>query len=336
MIKRLRYLTAAGAAIGALTLIPLAATSTTAASAASNPTNTAINSTSSTASSNWAGYVDTMKTPSGDNGYDRFKGVTATFKVPAVSCQGSVPGTYPPPPPVPGQSKDYSAVSYWVGLDGNGTDTKSLEQAGIGATCSSKTASPHYYAWYQMDPQQGNVPVTLTVRTGDTIWVSVEDTDGVTPESPKFGNPADTGYAYSVLIEDKTRNTKWSKNGLKPGDGVRAPDATAEVITEAVSNGPYFVSAKAPHYDIGLAQTGTVNYTDVEVTSLHTGWIYAIAMQSNQYWTVAGWNAGHTVWWWFWDINTRKWIHEHYWSSLLGPSQLNGGGEVSWFSTYWH
>ena len=38
----------------------------------------------------------------------------------------------------------------------------------------------------------------------------------------------------------------------------------------------------------------------------------------------------------FWDINTRKWIHEHYWSSLLGPSQLNGGGEVSWFSTYWH
>ena len=104
---------------------------------------------------------------------------------------------------------------------------------------------PHYYAWYQMDPQQGNVPITLTVRAGDTIWVSVEDTDGVTPESPKFGNPGkipDTPTPCSSRT--KPRNTKWSKNGLKPGDGVRAPDATAEVITEAVSNGPYFVGAR--------------------------------------------------------------------------------------------
>ena len=67
---------------------------------------------------------------------------------------------------------------------------------------------------------------------------------------------------------------------------------------------------------------GTVNYTDVYVTSFATGWIYGMNMQSNQYWTATPWNAGHEVW--------------PEWRTFMHPGSLGGtpGDSSSPFSTY--
>ena len=321
-MRGLTHLTAAVAATGALALIPLAAASTTAASAASTSASSVINAGSSTPSADWAGYVDTMKHP---GGYNQFKGVTATFTVRGVNCSKSVIGGPRWPAGTPGH-KYYSAASFWVGLDGTSTDSQRLEQAGIGATCASKTASAQYYGWWQMTPNEGNQQVTLTsskgakgtVRAGDVVTVFVWDTDGVTPNSPKWGNPADAGYTYSVSIQDKTRGISWYKNGLRPDQnglphGSRAPDRTAEVITEAVSNGPY-ANAK---YTIGLADMGTVSYTHAMLSAYDTGWIYAQQLASNHYWTAAKYSV---------DVPR----------DLIGTTALTPGNEESSFSTYWN
>jgi hypothetical protein len=310
----MRRLTASlvAAATGALALIPLAS-----ASAATTSTPVASSATlagSQTESHSWAGWVDTMNKP---GGYHQFKGVEATFKVPGINCSGSVIGSkrYPGGP--------YSAAAFWVGLDGTNSDSNRLEQAGITGTCASKTSSAQYYAWYQMTPFTV-VKVSLAgLRAGDSITVAVEDTDGVTPYSPKFGNPADAGYSYSVSIKDSTRGSSYYKNGLRPDQnglphGSRAPDSSAEVITEAVSNGPY----NTPHAT-GLADMGTVNYTDVNVSSFASGWIYGMSMKSTEWWTATAWNAGHEVW--------------PEWRTLINPGSLSGnvGGGPSPFSTYW-
>jgi hypothetical protein len=64
-----------------------------------------------------------------------FEAVFATFTVPKVTCSGSIGG---------GKTSTYSEVSYWVGL--GGYKVSALEQAGIAATCASKTSAPHYGA----------------------------------------------------------------------------------------------------------------------------------------------------------------------------------------------
>ena len=312
-MRCLTYLAAAIMATGALALIPLAAASTTAASAASTSASSVINAGSSTPSADWAGYVDTMNHP---GGYNQFKSVRATFTVPGINCSKSVIGGKPWPAGTPGH-KYWSAAGFWVGLDGSLTDSQRLEQAGITGYCTGPKAYAQYEAWYQMTPRK-YVTVPLAVRVGDRITVTVWDTDGVTPQSPKWGDPKYAGYSYSVDIQDTTRNTSWYRNGLRPDQnglphGSRAPDRTAEVITEAVSYGPY-ANAK---YTIGLADMGTVSYTHAMVSAYDTGWIYAQQLASNHYWTAAKYS-----------VNVPR--------NLIGTTALTPGNEESSFSTYWN
>jgi hypothetical protein len=72
-------------------------------------------------SSNWSGYADLNQT------YDA---VSASWKVPTVTCSGS--------------SSSYSAE--WIGIDGYSSNT--VEQDGSEADCLS--GSPSYDAWYEM------------------------------------------------------------------------------------------------------------------------------------------------------------------------------------------
>jgi hypothetical protein len=343
MNKIFGSLAAATAAAGALSLITLAAASPPGSGPAAAATSSSSAITAGAQlNSSWAGWVDTMKHTGGRN---RFNRVTATFKVPGINCSKSVIGTKLRFPGGP-----FSEAAFWVGLDGTNSDSGYLEQAGISAECASKTAYATYFSWYQMTPKDVNgVRLTgskgnpATVRVGDSITVTVMDTAGVDPTSPKWDDPAYAGRVYSVRITDSTRHVGYYRNGLTPAGstgyaGGRAPGTSAEVITEAPANGPW----NKPHA-VGLADMGTVSYTDVYVSSSATGWIYGLSMKSNGTWSADQWNAGHQhtlrVWgqnpkdhnkWEWYTVNT-------YWQTLMHPGSLGGTcpGCSSPFSTYW-
>ena len=48
--------------------------------------------------------------------------------------------------------------------------------------------------------------------------------------------PTKTGYRYEMTIDDITRGISWTANPRTP---VRVSDSSAEVVTEAVNDGPY-------------------------------------------------------------------------------------------------
>jgi hypothetical protein len=95
-------------------------------------------------STNWAGYAS-----SGPAG--AFSSVSATWTQPSVRCSAQ---------------NTYSA--YWVGLDGDTTNT--VEQLGTEADCSS--GRPVYYSWYEMYPRAGHY-ATVTVLPGHAYHASV-------------------------------------------------------------------------------------------------------------------------------------------------------------------
>ena len=93
-------------------------------------------------SSNWSGYSAVS---------GRYTSVSANWTQPSANCTSAT--TY---------------SSFWVGLDGDGSNT--VEQTGTSADCSG--GSPRYYAWYEMYPK---FPTNLSVpiRPGDSISASV-------------------------------------------------------------------------------------------------------------------------------------------------------------------
>ena len=93
-------------------------------------------------STNWSGYA-----VSGSHG--AYRSVSATWTVPAVTCS----------------SGDRNA-SFWVGLDGYGSNSLSVEQAGTDANCSGRTAE--YNGWYEMYPAKP-VYFRTKVRPGDHL-----------------------------------------------------------------------------------------------------------------------------------------------------------------------
>ena len=138
-------------------------------------------------STNWAGYSATG---------GRFTKVSATWKQPTASCTAATA---------------YS--SFWVGLDGDGTNT--VEQIGTDADCSG--GKPVYYAWYEMYPKFP-VNLSLTIRPGDTLSASVT-TNG-------------TG-SFTLSISDTTSGRSFTTvQKLR-----RAKLGSAEVIAEAPSSG---------------------------------------------------------------------------------------------------
>jgi hypothetical protein len=152
-------------------------------------------------SDNWAGYAAT-----GGN----YTSVSSNWVQPGVQC---------------GSEDTYS--SFWVGLDGDGTD--SVEQTGTEADCSG--GQPQYSAWYEMYPAY---PVTYgdDVEPGDSMSASVT-TDG-------SGN-------FTLTLTDSTEGWTETQNQYSSS----AQDGSAEVIAEApYSNGV-----------LPLSDFGTVDFT---------------------------------------------------------------------------
>jgi hypothetical protein len=136
-------------------------------------------------SSNWSGY-------SAING--RYTSVSANWTQPTASCTSQT--TY---------------SSFWVGLDGDGSNT--VEQTGTSADCSG--GRPTYYAWYEMYPKYP-VNLSLAIRPGDSISASVT---------------AGGNGRFSLTITNRTTGgTYQTTQNLK-----RARLASAEVIAEAPS-----------------------------------------------------------------------------------------------------
>jgi hypothetical protein len=136
---------------------------------------------------NWAGYDDVGGT---------YTSVSASWIQPAVTCSGG--------------KSSYS--SFWVGLDGDGSN--SVEQTGTEADCSHGRAS--YSSWYEFYPAYP-VNYSNAVSPGDSFSASVTYTGG-------------TGYR--LILTDNTKGWSHTTTGSAPG----ALNASAEVIAEAPSS----------------------------------------------------------------------------------------------------
>jgi hypothetical protein len=181
-------------------------------------------------SSNWAGYaisdattIQTGTTDATQTAPLQFTDVTATWKIPTVTCASA-------------SSPSYSA--FWVGLGGFSSTSQALEQTGVDADCSAK-GKPVYFAWYELVPAPAT-QVGLKVGAGDTVTASV----------------VVNGTDVLVQVKDRTRRTSFTKH-LQ----MQLPDLTsAEVIAEAPS---LCTSDGGRCRVLPLANFGNVGFTSV-------------------------------------------------------------------------
>jgi Peptidase A4 family len=136
-------------------------------------------------STNWSGYV-----VSGTGAYTT---VSASWTQPAVNCAATPSG--------------FSA--FWVGLDGNGSNT--VEQTGTEANCSRGSAS--YAAWYEMFPKR-SFGYPNKVEAGDHFSASVT---------------AGARGKFQLTLTDTTQG--WSQTVTRKRRSARR--ISAEVIAEA-------------------------------------------------------------------------------------------------------
>jgi Peptidase A4 family len=167
---------------------------------------------SQSTSSNWSGY-------SAING--RYTSVSASWTQPTANCTSAT--TY---------------SSFWVGLDGYGSNT--VEQTGTSADCNG--GSPRYYAWYEMYPKFP-VNLSLTINPGDSISASVT-TDG--------------GGRFTLTITNNSNGQSSTTTQRLP----RAKLASAEAIAEAPSGSGGVLP---------LTNFGTVNFTSTTVNGQPIG-----------------------------------------------------------------
>ena len=120
-------------------------------------------------STNWSGYA--ALDPS-------FRSVTASWRVPAVTC--------------PGTATTYS--SQWIGIDGAENGDNTVEQDGTESDCLGGV--PTYDAWYEMygDP---------AVNNGDEVELS-PSIDHVSPGDAMTASVSLTGSTWTLAISDTT------------------------------------------------------------------------------------------------------------------------------------
>jgi len=156
-------------------------------------------------SENWAGYASTGNT-------GQFTSVSASWTQPTVTC-----------------TAQSTFSSFWVGLDGDGTNT--VEQTGTEADCDAGAAT--YQGWFEMFP---NAPVFYDnpVSPGDAMSASVV---------------ANGGGQFTLTLTDATKGWTQATNQTS----ATAQLGSAEVIAEAPSDGTV----------LPLSNFGTVSFSDV-------------------------------------------------------------------------
>jgi Peptidase A4 family len=167
-----------------------------------------------TTSQNWAGYA-----ASGTPG--TFTSVSSSWTEPAVTC-----------------AAQQTFSSFWVGLDGDGTQT--VEQTGTEADCTK--GKPSYQGWFEMFP---NAPVFFNspVAAGDAMSASVV---------------ANGGGAFTLTLSDQTQGWTQTTNQTS----ATAQLGSAEIIAEAPSD----TASVLP-----LSSFGIVNFANALVDNAALG-----------------------------------------------------------------
>ena len=314
-MRGLTYLAAAAAATTVLSLITLAAARPPAVGMAPVHSSAAVKQTG-----NWAGYVAVAANPG-----IKMHFIAAEFRVPAISCAKSL--TYD------GRQHPYSQAAFWVGLGGyGGNGHRPLEQAGIFAQCWTKNSAPQYSAFWEVLPRWQNVqivPITggtrSTVKANDLVTVIVQDNaNNVSGTGPGANSPA--GYSYDLeVIDDSAGYAQWPRPGyvnLIPQGTHTDADATAEVITEALSNG-----LDSP-YHIGIADMGTVSYSMIQAGSITSHSSHG--MSAWKEWSTTTVTLGGE------SVKQRPWFYP----GIIATGALHDSGGKAGpgshsFSTYW-
>jgi hypothetical protein len=169
--------------------------------------------TASASTENWAGYTALGQAGS-------FTSVSTSWVQPSVTC---------------GSANTFS--SFWVGLDGVGTQT--LEQTGTEADCANGAAA--YSGWYEIFPA-APVFYDSPVRPGDQMSASVV---------------ANGGGSFTLTLTDATEGWKQVTDKTVQGSSL----SSAEIIAEAPSSQSV----------LPLANFGTVNFTDGTVNGQGIG-----------------------------------------------------------------
>lgn len=140
-------------------------------------------------STNWAGYINIGRTGS-------FTDVRASWVEPSISCS----------PTLSPKNDD----SFWIGLDGVTTTSKTVEQTGTEGIC--KGTVPRYDAWYEMFPKYA--VWALPVDAGDQIMAEVAWVGG---------------QRFVLTLTDVTSGRRLHKTLVAPVTAVRS---SAEWVAE--------------------------------------------------------------------------------------------------------
>jgi Peptidase A4 family len=162
-------------------------------------------------SSNWAGYAATG---------GGFTTVKSTWTQPSATCTSTT--TY---------------SSFWVGLDGDGSNT--VEQTGTEADCSGGQAS--YSAWYEMYPKYP-VYLSMTVHPGNSFTATVS---------------VGSRGKYTLTLKNNTTGQTFTTTQKGRGSNYSA---------EAIAEAPSSRSGVLP-----LTNFGTVNFSSTLVNGSPIG-----------------------------------------------------------------
>ena len=174
--------------------------------AAAAPRDSLFNSTSS----NWSGYAATGQ---------KFTSVSASWTQPLATC-----------------GFGQTAASFWVGIDGDGSQT--VEQIGAYSNCTSANL-PQYYAWYEMYPNP-SYKTTNPLYPGDAMSASAS---------------VDKVGRFTLSITDATQH--WTTSTTQRSSTAQL--VSAEVIAEAPSTSSGIVP---------LTNFGSVTFTNAKANGV--------------------------------------------------------------------
>ena len=161
----------------------------------------------------WAGYADT-------DGTTFYTAVSGSWIVPAPNC---------------GNAIDTMSAT-WVGIDGTGNNSGTVEQTGTSSNCVLFGAS--YSAWYEMYPSD---PVTLPAN--DPVYAGNQMSASVT---------ATGDGSFTLTITDNSAGWTFSTTQTN----INAQQASAECIEE-----------RPDDLGLPLADFGSVTFTGCEATA---------------------------------------------------------------------
>ena len=205
--------------------------------------------TTAVTSRNWAGYAAAGRAGT-------FTSVAASWTEPGVACTAT--NTF---------------ASFWVGLDGDGTNT--VEQTGTEADCDGGDAT--YQGWFEMFPA---APVFYDnpVEPGDAMSASVV---------------VNGGGGFTLTLTDSTQG--WNQVTNQTSDAAQL--GSAEVITEAPSDGTVlplsnfgtasFANVTADNTAIGnenpsaLTMVSAANVTEATPSALTGGNAFSVTWDSS-------------------------------------------------------